>query len=315
MMRNRIRGVVTNGFYITRFICIAAIIFPFIIFHTIAYIPYFKNNQIPLSDNEKAYVSSSFSANRNLNEQSILFNANPNDYYAIVSKEGVKLVYTPNPNLDPLIYSNNLAYEKAKQEGEMEYSLYAKGIGDRRYQVVGGALDGDKLIYEVDENLYPIGILGQSLTEYSFFGNQNQLVYSIIDLDDQNGVDFINKSIIEDSPTLLSYGLTAMNGNARDFKNIGINDSWSNQEKDLHRYRAMPFDGINGYYSELPMLPTIATARDIGNVGAGYVIKNRGMEWETARKFFDWYQGSVEETPSQKAQRFGYDLASSPAQN
>jgi hypothetical protein len=46
---------------------------------------------------------------------------NPNDYYSIVSKEGVKLVYTPNPNLDPLIYSNNLAYEKAKQDGEMEY--------------------------------------------------------------------------------------------------------------------------------------------------------------------------------------------------
>lgn len=61
----------------------------------------------------------------------------------------------------------------------------------------------------------------------------------------------------------------------------------------ISRYRGMPIGGNknNG-------LVTYSSARDIGNIAAGYIAGANGMSWETSRVAFDAYQSKVSGRPT-----------------
>ena len=49
-----------------------------------------------------------------------------------------------------------------------------------------------------------------------------------------------------------------------------------------------------------------SSARDIGNIAAGYVAAVNGLTWELARVGFDIYQGGVEGISTQNAEYYGW---------
>lgn len=53
------------------------------------------------------------------------------------------------------------------------------------------------------------------------------------------------------------------------------------------------------------------SARDVGNLVAGYYAAAYGMTWEEAREAFDSYNGSKEPLVSKYGQRFGFNLGNS----
>lgn len=63
---------------------------------------------------------------------------------------------------------------------------------------------------------------------------------------------------------------------------------------------------------KVPLLLVYSSARDIGNIMAGYVMGNNGLLWRDVRKGFDWLESSqkgmksTEGASSQNAQMFGY---------
>lgn len=78
-------------------------------------------------------------------------------------------------------------------------------------------------------------------------------------------------------------------------------------------YRGGVVDGVPGLSGNNGM-PTIASGRDIGNVGAGFVAGSNGISWGDARLGFDAlqsYQQGMIATAGQSTQlpeRIGYDL-------
>lgn len=56
------------------------------------------------------------------------------------------------------------------------------------------------------------------------------------------------------------------------------------------------------------------SARDIGNIAAGFIVGYYGLKWEFARKLFDKYQSiqsgfkTAEGVSSQNAQKVGYEI-------
>lgn len=51
-----------------------------------------------------------------------------------------------------------------------------------------------------------------------------------------------------------------------------------------------------------------SSARDIGNIAAGFIAGVNGIGWITARAAFDLYQGEVEGISFQNAQRYGWNM-------
>jgi len=60
----------------------------------------------------------------------------------------------------------------------------------------------------------------------------------------------------------------------------------------------------------------ISSARDIGNMAAGYIAAKNGLSWKESRFGFDFLESfqnlrpSTEGQPTQRAQKFGYDAYS-----
>ena len=146
--------------------------------------------------------------------------------------------------------------------------------------------------------------IGQSATAYSFYnsgetvGDDGDWAYgAIIDSKDLSGMEFLSNLIKENPPLVDGYAVNAGNGKRYDFK-----------ARYGNHYRGMPLhtakDGARIY----------ASARDIGNIGAGYIAGANGLPWEVARIGFDGYQTIVNRSPaiegisSQAAQYFGWTL-------
>jgi hypothetical protein len=79
-------------------------------------------------------------------------------------------------------------------------------------------------------------------------------------------------------------------------------------------YRGMPFN-VAGLFPSSPQgkPPLYASARDFGNVAAGYVAGNRGLSWEEARFGFDALESQQkgklvrEGQGTQLAERIGWE--------
>lgn len=119
---------------------------------------------------------------------------------------------------------------------------------------------------------------------------------------DASGYDFISE-LIQSDPSLIEYLFKARTNHVYDFK---VTNGEGYIIPDLDIYRGMPIAidsaGITVYSS----------ARDIGNMMAGYIAGCKGLTWGMARMGFDAYQSILEKkyTPeglsTQNAQLVGW---------
>jgi RHS repeat-associated protein len=130
--------------------------------------------------------------------------------------------------------------------------------------------DGDKGIYVVDENGVRTGEeIGESLTTHSFVTKQGNTVNAVLDPKSTEAKMF--KDEIENcTPTLSEYV------EDRDVYNIK-GEGGTLEDK----YRGSQIE--EGVY---------ASARDLGNYGAGYVAGKNGMLWFSTKTIFERYHAT-----------------------
>lgn len=182
--------------------------------------------------------------------------------------------------------------------------------GQNTYRVVGGTANKDLNVYVVDPNFFKRTgqILGITLTSYSFKNEDgSSVIGSIIDLSDFSGKRFWTQ-FQRDTPDIFSYMLNATEHKIYDYKNQGIVQGGTQQDIHLHHNRGMKVlvDGVD----------YIASARDIGNMAAGYVAGINGLSWAEARMGFDILETiqhrlnpTIEGLPTQQAQKFGMNVS------
>jgi RHS repeat-associated protein len=190
-------------------------------------------------------------------------------------------------------------------------STHVKKNKDGTYNVVSATADGDKNVYVQNSN----EVIAKTVTDHSFLGDDGKVVKgATINLSDKSGTNFLNKNIIGAKKlTLLDYIKNAKGGEKYDFKTNGIAGIPKGESATQYQYRGMPVDGVKGLENGTGV-PTIATARDIGNIGAGYVAADNGIPWGATRAAFDALQSKQEGKPaiegatSQLAQKVGFNL-------
>ena len=156
----------------------------------------------------------------------------------------------------------------------------------------GDPFDNDSNIYvtyEDDNGVWQRGeSIGQTVSPYSFYNFDAKnggawAVDSVINTEDNSGSDFLQMFYDEWQPELIDYMANARNDHKYDFK-VSNGEPTSAYGSKLDPYRGMPIgkgtDGKNIY----------ASARDIGNIAAGYVAGANGIGWISARTAFDGYQ-------------------------
>ena len=134
---------------------------------------------------------------------------------------------------------------------------------------------------------------------------------SVIDPNDDSGKRFFN-SIKKYTPDAAYYALNAYSGQLFDFKRTNgtrlISDDYGPKD-DIGKYRGMPlYDDIESGLS------VYVSARDVGNIVAGYVAGYNGIPWVTTRLSFDALQSlqeknlAKEDMGSQQPQIYGYGI-------
>lgn len=188
-------------------------------------------------------------------------------------------------------------------------STWVINVGNGSYKVIGGN------IYDKDRNIYVYSkdnsgnytIRGEAIgisATFTFFYNSdiedsNQRRSGIINPYDNSGKYFLKDMMGDDSPSLLNYIYYARNGKKYDFK---VTNGTDLPIKGIDIYRGMPIsDNSDGNV-------TFASARDIGNMTAGYIVARHGISWQLARKVFDWYQGGHEGISTVSAEMYGYAI-------
>lgn len=185
-------------------------------------------------------------------------------------------------------------------------STWVISLGDGCYQVVGGNInDNDKNIYvgyfnksKVFVRIRSIGIT-TSLTSFynSDVNGGTWQTQSIINTHDTSGDLFLTKIIGNNPPLFDDYIRKARDGRTYDFK---LTNGTNKVIKGIDIYRGMPI-GITGRGQTI-----FSSARDIGNMAAGYVAARNGMTWGLSRLAFDLYQGGIEGESTRNAEYYGW---------
>jgi hypothetical protein len=105
----------------------------------------------------------------------------------------------------------------------------------------------------------------------------------------------------------------ATGGKIYDFKERGIENRPKGMTEIQYRYRGMPIKESDGSGYRV-----YTSARDVGNIAAGYMAGRKGLLWEEARFGFDGLETlqhfpglwETEGLPTQQAQRIGFDNGS-----
>ena len=186
-------------------------------------------------------------------------------------------------------------------------STKVKALEDGTYAVIGGDVndkDRNIYVYTQDENGdYSVKgeSIGLSATPTSFYNSDkedpSQRWGGIINPNDNSGKVFLNNIMGKNHPSLFGYMYNARTGHKYDFKVTNGTDS---PIDDIDPQRGMPIR------TNLDGSTTYASARDIGNMAAGYVAAKNGISWKAARKVFDWYQGGREGITTVNAELYGY---------
>lgn len=185
---------------------------------------------------------------------------------------------------------------------------------DGTYRVIGGSLDNnDRNIYALNyENgkMVNEGSIGITTSTTSFYNSDEGewSIGSIIDPKDNSGDEFLSGIIGNNPPMFDDYMANAGNGGKYDFK-VTNGANISNDKLDI--YRGMPI-GANSKGQTI-----YTSARDIGNITAGYVAAANGMSWKASRTAFDVYQTrtnkwkpSIESISTRNAERYGWIMGS-----
>ena len=171
-------------------------------------------------------------------------------------------------------------------------STGVKRNNDGTYSVVGVNLkDNDNGVYIVDSNgkwNKDSKLVGYTATLYSFYNDDDrskvEMRNAVINPNDYSGAEFLT-NFMENTPSLLNYVNNAKGTEYYDFKttNATSQQIYCNV---LDFYRGMPVGSYN-------KLPVFASARDVGNIAAGYMAASKGISWRNARYFgFDALQTS-----------------------
>ena len=162
--------------------------------------------------------------------------------------------------------------------------------------------------------------IANSLTPNSFMGDDGNAVKgAVISFGDMSGNDFLNDLMGANEPNILNYMANGKGNEQYDFKTNGPNGetNWMNgnvpdDQKTQYTYRGVLFSVDTG--DKTDNVGVVASARDIGNFGAGYIAGNNGLTWDTARLGFDALQSkqegklSTEGKPTQQAQKVGHNV-------
>jgi len=185
-------------------------------------------------------------------------------------------------------------------------STYVYQSSDSTYVVTnqGNPNDGDNNIYV---GYYDNGTwvntgksIGVTATPYSFYDSETQewAKDAVININDYSGRNFF-KSIRNARLPLGEYMDKAGNGDRYDFKATNGTDK-------------IMYNTVTQFYRGMPLSydskgkTVYASARDIGNIVAGYYAGSHGFSWGLSRKAFDKYQGHIESLSTQLAEYYGW---------
>lgn len=176
-------------------------------------------------------------------------------------------------------------------------SVEVKPIGNGQYEVVNGLNDGGNTVYIVDDQGNRTGVLGYTLTPYTFydeFGNlkEHSVIYMYDDWGQDKWDDFHNNT-----PWLHTY-LFDQENNGLHTGNYDFKEHAPNGDQ----YYGMFVDFGEGIF--------ITTPRDLGNVCAGYEAGVYGIPYTISRFAMDCYNRGPEPPVSRYAQDYGYHLGS-----
>ena len=189
-------------------------------------------------------------------------------------------------SVSPYAYCANDPLDLVDPEGKSTWVTYNTETG--LFNVFGGnVFDNDHSIYlylkDINGKDIRGPIIGQTAFLTSFYDSENLSWNGEINMSDDSGTKFLT-SLFNETPDLFEYILNARNGKPYDFKvtnGYPISTEVA-PNKNIDLYRGMPISSENG--------TLIYSARDIGNIGAGYIAGYYGLPWTAARAVFDLYQ-------------------------
>ena len=198
-------------------------------------------------------------------------------------------------------------------------STWVMTNSDGTYRVVGGDLnDKDKNIYTYsikDGNLVRGESIGTTTSMTSFYNSDKDngkgkekggwASGSVINPNDKSGDNFLGNMFGNTPPMFDGYMANAGNGGKYDFK---VTNGEDKPISGIDTYRGMPVGkNANGQ--------TIYTsARDVGNMAAGFVAGANGMAWGESRIAFDAYQSKksgrpdIEGISTRNAEYYGWRI-------
>ena len=189
-------------------------------------------------------------------------------------------------------------------------STMVKRADDGKYEVLGGDLndkDRNIYVYSKDKNgEYTVRgeSIGVTTSMTSFYNSDNGKWGGTIDPGDTSGQEFLT-DIMNNPPTLGEYIANAGNNERYDFKKT---NGTTVADNSLDIYRGMPIGKTKNGQA------IYTSARDVGNIAAGYVAGINGISWKEARVAFDTYQShsdgrlTIEGISTRNAEYFGWRM-------
>ena len=221
--------------------------------------------------------------------------------------------------ISPYVYCVGNPVNLVDLEGK---STHVKRNPDGTYEVIGGNLDDLDLniyvgYYDDNDVFHPEYSIGKTSSITSFYNtdgdNPGWVNGAIIDLSNNGGKEFIDY-IADANLSLYGYAINALPKGVLDFKRTDGTFGVLYSEIDKY-YRGMPI-GVDETGSTI-----ISSARDIGNIAAGFVAGSHGISWAVARKAFDLLESvqrgakAKEGDSSKNAQRVGWVIGNKHYKN